>query len=419
MDGGTNTSYPHLTRFFDQEKFWCPYPYSHLDVATTGHYCVCCRTPKFDYKLADVTFQDHFNSHDMRTLRTEFETGIPGDHAKKYCYKCLEYERMGLLSKRQRLVRNLQADIQFRRNEKLLHRLESTLERSLSDQVLHLDQMGFSLLDFQMFGNECNLLCLICGPGISSAIARRESRLGTYNGEIVINPVTSLSEDRRAFLYTELERILPNTNWLKIIGGEPSINKSVIEFLTRIGSTGACRDVVFQTTTNGTIVTDAWLDTFKYFNRRYISVSMDAYAELNDIQRVGSNFSVIDKHVSKYQSVLAYNELELVAATTSLTCSRIEELICYAKMKKVHLDISCVVLSPRPFFIGILPDQIKSQYIQKLERSPWRSQCVNIIESLKQNNEDLELFSSYLKKLHDYHSVTRILKYFPEYKPYL
>ena len=409
MVGGINTRYPNLLKFINSDQFWCPYLYNHLAILPTGNYSVCCRAKPFDISVENMSFNSYVNSREVVRIRKEMESGyFDSGYTRTSCQKCFDYEQMNVHSMRQRLIEKIRHRLQMTQNDLCLDYLEYNLTKSLGNIPLSLDEMYFDLVDLQIFGNLCNLKCVMCSSQASSLYS-----------ENAHNPYETLSDSAKKRFLQELDVVLSRTNSLKVIGGEITVNKSCLDFLEGVSKDSVKRRIHFQTTTNGTVVSDRWLQILSNFRSVRVGISIDAYGEINDLQRRNSRFSEIDRNVDKYRSIFKPHMLEIISATTNLTCSRLEQLYLYILTKKMNPVIDCVVLRPEHLSIKYLPDHIRQLYLEKLQKSPYTEQFSSHINTLRHGEFDNQHFQNFITLLQNEFDVSRIVKNYPEYKPYL
>lgn len=395
--------------------FWCPSPYSQLDISPLGTYAVCCRAPHFDYSIHTTDLNEHFNSSEMRSLRSEFEEGIPQENVNKYCSRCLLHEKNGIVSKRQRLFQNLYYYIRNQEYTDFQDALWKNLSRSKNHECLDISDLRFYLTDLKIFGNLCNLKCVMCFPRFSNLIAEEEGIVPALS-----NPYQELSSEKRTILLQQLiEQVLPNTARVKVIGGEPLINKDFLNFVSLVSEQEYAPNLELQVTTNGTTFVSEFIDNCRKFKNVLLSISIDAYGSLNNVQRRNSNFEKIDKNVDRYLVHRDILDLEIISTITNLNCSRLDEMHMYGQSKNIQVRSSIVVVDPKEFSVLILPKNISDLYLNKFFRSKFNRHYFNVIQALQNSQYDENLFLVYLDKISSLFDRTKLLKYFPEYRMFI
>lgn len=358
--------------------FWCPEPYMTLEQKTMGNYGVCCRSAPLPYTVHDKNIQEHFNSKEMKALRAEMESGQVGQSIGYYCRKCLMHEKSGITSKRQRRVEQLRYISQDSSKQRFI----DGFEHAANAETIDISKMGVYIMEFKFFGNLCNLNCLMCHPKQSSSIAKDWKDKGKWNGPVVINLYADLTEDKRSIFFEEMRRMLPNTLQVKFTGGEPMINKNILELIDFIVQEGFAKDIILRVVTNATVLPERFTSCVKHFKRFICQVSVDGVWDVNDYQRVGANFNTIDRNINKILT-LPNTQASITTAVTALNCGHVEDIYLYALHKNLGIDLSSIVVTPSYMMPQVLPQDLKDKYIQKLEKSVYRDKFADVITALK------------------------------------
>lgn len=406
MAGGTNTLYPNLYRCLTENEFWCSCPYTHLNISTLGKYRPCCSASDFAYSVYDATISQHFNSRSMFQLRKEFENDIDLGVKSVHCSKCLDAERKHVLSKRMRLNLKLLKDIRNNTESEYLLALEKSLVVSMFNQQIDIAEIQFRSMDLEFFGNLCNLNCAMC----------RSEKSSTFDKKIV-NPYIDLREDQR--FMKEFFSLMKRTPLVKCTGGELTINSSFFDFVKDLSRLPEAENQTLEFVTNGMVFPNKLMPLLSAFKKVCVCISVDGYGKINDIQRRGANFSVVDKTIDKYKEYFGKENVMLLTAVSPLNCSRLEEIYLYAKSKDVNINMSCVVTQPREYCIGMLPDELRQLYLSKLNKSKYGFAFVSTLQFLNSGQYDQVSFYKYLDETLKAHGKETVLKYYPEYLPYL
>ncbi len=394
---------------------WCPEPFSSVSVSVDGDYSTCCVARDLPFTIHDATFEEYFNHDIMRQFRAEMLSPTPGPIINRYCSKCHDLEMCHNTSRRLKVRADVIDYIQNKPN--FAAGLAHTIGKATRGESLSLNELSIATLDLKIFGNKCNQFCIMCHPDSSNLVAMDMQRLGYFDGPIDLNPYADLTERNRNRFHADVETILPRTEVIRITGGEPMINSEITEFLQRITTT---RDTLPQIhmTTNGMHLNPKTIQELHKFANIKLSVSIDGYAEINDMQRRGSSFSVIDKNLHSYINAYALTPY-LVTTVTPLNCSRLEDLQIYSSVTlKKNICISCC-LKPYEFSILYLPEEIREQYHTKLSRSIYRDVFKPVLNMLESGTYDEQIFDRYLVRVIEAYGKEKILRYFPEYKQYV
>jgi glutamate-1-semialdehyde 2,1-aminomutase len=110
---------------------------------------------------------------------------------------------------------------------------------------------------------------------------------------------------------------------LSFVGGETLLSRAAKAIVRHLVDEGHAKNMALAISTNGTTLSDEWLDLFGAFKRADISVSLEGMGPLNDYIRYPSKFSTILENIARMQKlpqthlrlaivVQAYNAMDLV-----------------------------------------------------------------------------------------------------------
>jgi MoaA/NifB/PqqE/SkfB family radical SAM enzyme len=140
---------------------------------------------------------------------------------------------------------------------------------------------GLQKLDYRP-GNKCNLKCIMCGPENSSMWEDAEN--------ITLDKLDT--SDIHDLDFSKLHKVM-------ILGGEPSIDLKVREFLKTIQDL----DCYIGITVNATNASDKWFNTLKSLktNKLEIALSIDGTGDVFEHQREGANWLMVKENIIKYK----------------------------------------------------------------------------------------------------------------------
>ena len=148
------------------------------------------------------------------------------------------------------------------------------------------DNNEFTYLEFNS-SNICNLVCVGCNPSWSSAWYkfRKDNNWPEFKGWQG-RPIWNLHPARPSLI----NDFLKNTDWsnlkkLSLKGGEPFLNKENVLLLEHLDSLDLLKDIQITITTNGTIITDKFLNLLKKCKHVFFVISVDGLGELNQYIR--------------------------------------------------------------------------------------------------------------------------------------
>lgn len=372
---------------------------------TFGNYGVCCRSYPLPYTMSEMSIEDHFNSDLMKQIRSEMESGTPGEAVNKYCTKCIYHESTGVTSRRQHRINQLkECSSTFRKN------LKRIITQSRNNVHLSLHEMQFYSLEFKFFGNLCNLKCMMCHPHQSSALAAEWKKDGKWNGPTHINTYHDI--DKKIF-WQEMDIMLGQALEIKFTGGEPLMNYDILKMLQYCVDQGHAKNLCLVIITNGTKLPEKFLNLINKFKEVKVNISLDGVFEVNEYQRVGSDFSVIDKHINQ---LLQYSKVkvQLVAAITAINAGQVRNIYNYAKHKNIYVDLSSIVLKPKHLSLYVLPKRIREIFIERLG-----GLAPEVEKALAYDDEEAhKLFPAFVQTLRnkDERDGTNFLDIIPEIK---
>lgn len=241
-----------LKQMTDKKPF-CIAPWVSLQYGSllrNGGATPCCDwgTDAYKGKLADYFDSDWLNSVKQLMIDHDY------DKLNQTCAACIESERVGCISIRQRL---------------------------LDDATLNVEN-GLSIIDYRP-DNICNLKCRMCSSNSSSLIAKE-------NNEILEIHDT---DDIFDLDYSTI-------NHVKVVGGEPSISKKIHDFLKWLIDHGHNSHIELSVTTNATNANARWMNLIKQFKRCHAIISIDAIGPAYEYIRTNANWISIERNSAVY-----------------------------------------------------------------------------------------------------------------------
>lgn len=187
-----------------------------------------------------------------------------------------------------------------------------------------------------MFGNTCNLACWTCNEHWSSTVEAHKRVLNILPVDYK-NPNHEFDRNWPALR----ENILKSYDYhddvtISILGGEPTYNPTVIEFLNWLLANGYASRTRLEITTNGTknnrMMRRLDKKDWKYI---YVAVSVDAIGERAEWIRYGSCWEDVNASIDYYINNANYVELHCIVSV--LNIGDLPDLIDYAESKNVKL----------------------------------------------------------------------------------
>jgi len=224
----------------------CYAPFIGLYATGYGEYAPCCVSKKHKQ---DVTAEQYWNSEPLKKTRQKLLAGeFPDDCS--YCENKVKNE--------------LSSDIDLWDK----HYNNETID------VMQGNETGApKYLDYRPT-NECNLKCRMCVPNASSQIEREFEQHPDMQRwrKVYKNELKYVDE-----LHDYLNRI--NLTQIKILGGEPTIDPTVIQLLEKLIDTHGNDLPELRFTTNGTNLNKRFQNIMNKFENISVSFSVDAVGD--------------------------------------------------------------------------------------------------------------------------------------------
>lgn len=412
-------TYPTLYSLLTNNSCWCVFPFSSISISTEGSYSFCCSSLKFIEKIQNVSITDYFQLSSVKSIVCEMLSGIKGTTYKTCCNKCYSWELKGIASKRIKTNNQILYKLQNGIDIIYYQKLEKLLSKMIQGYYPELSERIFSLLDFKLFGNLCNLKCVMCNPTSSSSIALDEKRKNNWNKPTHFRPYAEFSVQQKKIFFDEMDIILPNTQTINFTGGEPLLNTDMIEYIQYVVDKKYSENLNIFITTNGMYTSSKFIDLFQFFKNTAIHVSIDGYGIINELQRINSNFETIDNTLSFYKKY-SFLSLHIGTTITPINIAKLDDLFDYSINKINKKPFINLCLIPTEYSIRCLPKELRKFYFSKLSKSKYNSSFSIILDSLNCDDVTSEIyFETYIKNMIQFYGSSTILKHFPEYFKYV
>ncbi len=276
------------------------------------------------------------------------------------------------------------------------------------------------VIDFA-FGEDCNLRCRICTPGLSNKLRIdykyfRENNIdmsGVSSWDwkrIDADKDKNLTERSEYSVYNwhngnQWRDILENIHDLRQIkatGGETLITKPFNEFLDHAIATGACKNIVLEFHSNCTKFTNTMIEKVNKFKKLYINGSIDSYGRNYEYMRFPMPWNKLTSSIEKLlQRVEIPLSMSFNPVITALNAYDIPKLFEYQqqlsrqyKTDNISFNMWIDLLWPENKYISVqyLPRHLKEELIEiyedlyKKHNNDWDvagMQCSQIIDFLR------------------------------------
>lgn len=395
--------------------FYCPLPFSHFSSSPDGRYKPCCVARAAPCSTRTHSPLEFFQSPVMDHLRSDMAAGRLTEHVQDYCRRCLITEAQSGHSKRTEELRK--------------HGRTTSTDK-------------FNSIKLKLFGNLCNLKCVMCAPLQSSRWASEIIAHGALTvsdpdlpdgteeeiahatkwpvsdypaEECVISPFRLM--DSKKF-YRDMEYIIPRLKTLEFTGGEPLINPDLLKFIHWIIDRKLNPALCLKFVTNGTCFARD-LEFLGAFRKVRFSISADGVGPRGEYLRSGTKWSQFVENVRRYRSI---SNLQVAGNTciTALNIGYLDEIFDFFESVEIPFRLSNILVGPRYLRALNLPAVLKQRYRARLESTKWASQ-MGIALRILEMPEDLPQFRamlSYLEAL-DARRETSVHELWPEFREVL
>jgi len=443
-DDNAGTSYdfykldqPDLNKMLDEVikkkgDFFCSQPFIHMYMPTYGYQHVCCNTSMSVKKhISETSIEDLYNEPEFKNLRKEIvKNHTTRERTIKTCIRCIQTEYHGFPSLRESYNHSANKNIKSKKelNRLVTRVLENPDAYYKMPEVLH-------TVELKVWGNYCNLKCLMCSPEDSSSVAEEQMQLGEKSARdikkvtewrtgrtVSFEPPLITYEDNH-LNEDEFWSIIKRAIRIKLIGGETWLQKQNIQLLEKCIKNGwaAEKELIIFTNNYGYPKMNYIKQLLSHFKHVSYKCSLEMWGEKNDYIRYPSQWKEVYnnmKLISKLRNVV----INPTCTLNPLTLGYVHEIIQGTdEFERHNLNFSNVK-RPKWFTAHCLPDDIVDFYLDRYYSLPYDiiAKCSKAIETLEQREfNELRYFEMIAKiKGRDKLRGDNILKYFPEWKPH-
>lgn len=240
--------------------------------------------------------------------------------------------------------------------------------------------------------NICNLKCRYCGPHFSSKWSK-ELGIVPIIKEASLPKDSVITEDLRKIYFT---------------GGEPLLNQDHWDLLIELVDKGLSKNIELAYNSNLMIVEFKQykvFDIWSEFKGVELKGSIDAVGKPLEYIRSGSKWSTIEKNIQKILTIPNI-DFKLTPVISILNIWWIDELYAYAQKNNIQID-PIILYGPDYLAINVIPDEIKDQALDILNKIENVDDKIILAKDLVQNNDSQGLFKHtlshilYLDKIRD------------------
>lgn len=393
----------------------CWAPWSSVTINNSGEYRPCCimfndrnftKDDGTGFNVNEIGDFERFMS--SKTLASIREAMLKGEWHKN-CNRCELREKNGVTSQRQD-YNSMLADKRTPTGIKLKH------------------------LDIN-FGNKCNLKCRMCYPSMSHLLAKEWPQLGLDDGRPYSKSYETPNKIDVNALKSIIESYSDDIQYIRFGGGEAMVNDEHDELITWLVDENYAKNITLFYNTNGTILTDALLNYWTKFKRVVLSISIDAYGDLNTYIRYPSSWYVIERNMNKlelYAKDTPHVTVSVSTTVQALNVTRIHELISWSKEFKYvrGLPHTKVVTEPKTLDLRVIPKSLRIDASKtlmnemqtfKMKNHPYFERMQKVANMMAQTDELDGMFEKFLDTNFKFDKVrkTNLLEVLPELIPFI
>jgi len=431
------TNIQEKNNLFDQEppSAWCPLPWSHINIRSSGTYRICCHSNtsptqgvlkdknKKALHVLSTNLEDAINSETMKSLRKNM---LEGKWSKE-CVRCQREFETGMNSRNMYERRTLSDLVK----DNYPHYLK-TKEKTKKDGSIDLKDFPLLFLDAR-FGNLCNLKCIMCGPADSNQWYQDHQQLtgedyfydsGTkiqlYEKNKTWKAVNNIYNwSDQATFWQDIEKYIGKLRKLYIVGGEPFLIKNHFDFLEKCIEKSVASQMELEYNSNISFIPERAWSLWKSFKIVKIAASLDGWGAVNDLIRYPSQWSQLKKNLDRFNRAEGSFSLSFAPSISVLNVWHLPEFIQklmewnFKRCDKFYSPLFTPhpVHKPLHLNINILEDSFKKQiierfdiYKQKISRFDWQanygnSHACSWETKIKKVSRVLESYKKYLYKV--------------------
>ena len=391
-------------------KPFCVLPFVQFSTTVSGDYQACCIAKQQKENIIDISPLEFFNSEHMKQLRYDMLKKGMSPLIQDTCYKCLINEQNTGNSKR---LQNLYTT----RDDKVDVLKQSTLKKISENKDVDLTPTDMDSFKIKIFGNLCNLKCTMCNPNASSKIAAEFKKYGEWNKPAIINPSKHMNMNK--FL-DDLKIVLPTTNQIEIVGGEPFLYPETFDLVNWIVENDLAKNLEIRFVTNGMTENFDLFSLFKYFKQVTVMFSVDGFGKKDEYIRTGTNW---EEKVMLMKNVAQIPKVKMSFSTTTqlLNIGYLDEIHDFIKKTfGITPRLNNGLSFPNWARAVNVPKDIANKYLKRYENKQFNNKPYHIKTLLNDKERKHHLFEYAIKryKQFDERRNTNLLDVYPEFEAY-
>jgi hypothetical protein len=408
--------------------FFCSQPFIHMYIPTYGFAHPCCNTTMNVKKhISEIGIEGVWNQPELAGLREEMANGHKErERTIKTCYRCIETEYLGFGTPRMAYNNDMKND-----KEELaeLDRLVQFVRDNPAAEYPIPDKIHTSQI--KVWGNYCNLKCLMCSAEDSSSVAEEWIALGEYTPQEIIQRSVQRSGSTVPFTppliryednnidEEEFWRTIKKTKRIQLIGGETFLIKQYIQILEKCVEEGwAPNKKLFIFSNNyGYPKMDYIKELLSQFESVHYKCSMELWGPKNDYIRYPSKWEEVEKNIRLIHSLPNVN-IGFAMTLNPISVGYVDEAMIAGEEFGITPSYFNIT-RPQWFTLKSLPDDVRDFYLDKLYSNSGDIilKCEKAIEYLEKREFDELKYHQMVAKIiaRDKLRGDNILNYFPEW----
>lgn len=397
----------------------CWAPWSNLTITNDGNIRPCCMmiTESEDKFISEngssynINVIGDFESYTKsKTILSIKQSMIKGEW-HPLCRRCEAREKAGVTS-----VRN---------------EYNNTLNRGQKElpSRFRLKQLDLS------FNNKCNLRCRMCSPMLSNLLAKEWPTLNIEENRSYHKRYETPDHINLDSIKELIEMYHSDLTKIRFAGGEPLIHQEHDDLLSWMIDSGFNSNIELMYSTNGTILTEANLRNWPHFKKVNITVSIDAFGELNRYIRYPANWTIIHNNMNKLNNFARdHNNIQIAISTAvqALNVTRLHELLPWIRQFEFinQLPHMKIVTDPKSSDPRIIPRKLRQDcmkiFLDELNRINcsthiFYNRILQLIKMLETSDDMFDRFNNFvdINIKFDKARKTNLFEILPELIPYV
>jgi len=409
-------------------EFFCSQPFIHMYIPTYGFAHPCCNTSvNVKHHVAEIGIEGVWNQPELAGLREEMANGNKErERTIKTCYRCIETEWLGFDTPRMAYNNDMRGD-----TEELaeLDRLVKFVRDNPGAEYPVPDKIHTSQI--KVWGNYCNLKCLMCSPEDSSSVAEELILLGEMSTNVMKHRSMLRSGSTVPFEFPlinyqdndideeEFWRTIEKTKRIQLIGGETWLIKQNIQILEKCVEKGWAKDKKLFIFSNnfGYPKMEYIRDLLSQFQKVHYKCSMELWGPKNDYIRYPSKWAEVEKNIRMIHE-LPNTNIGWAMTLNPISIGYADE--AYKAGREFGIKPSFFNVTRPPWFtLNSLPDDVRDFYLDKLYSNSYDiiEDCTKAIEYLEKREFDQRKYEEMILRIRGRDKIRgdNILKHFPEW----